>query len=850
MADMTLQAILRAQDAGFDATMKKGEERIRSFGAAAKTVDSPLAGMELRLRSARMATGQFTDTWRESLGMASRAGMVIAGAGAAIVGGLFAAAKSAIDFGSSIHDMSARTGVGSKTLTALQYAAEQTGASMGSVERGMKLMSKAAYAAQDANSEQAQSFNTLGVSVVDAHGKLKPTEKLFVEVGEALRKVENSTARAALASKILGRGGTELIPMFTDAKQSIGDFIEEAKRLGLTLDDETTAKLDDAGDAMDRFKTQARMAFMQLGVAATPALKDLTDWLSKGAASLRAFTAEHPSLVKMGVGLAGAFGGISVVVGPLLMAMPGLLSAYQMLQVWRGRGLAQLPAEAAATEARVGLLTAEAGAAERAALAQRGLTGARAGGAGAAGAGGAGAAGAGIGGGVIAGAAAFGIFGLVGEYQRQRKMGQEAVPAYLQALLRMGTGPGALWTGATHLGRAAARAGWVGKGAQEEMQYVDWQEAQRGLKASADQQARAAQDQTQAARKQSGAAQNQGEAAQQGTASAEDLTAASDTQIKAATTGADKLTDAADALTKAAGTQETAAGMLGSGLSDTLMSILTPALEWASGEKAGGGAAPAAAPQPFTVPGRGGNAPPGWTKQTLGGRGGEPEYTLYAPPADTSAADAQRVEQKRLSGDWREKAADTRAARVAASQAFFADAPAMIFAPSKPIPEVPALFPPEWHGPRGRFEGAGRQAGTMPPAIPEPKYETGTPGYEWGFDPQTGSWQPQKFRRRSFEGQGPRFESETETPLGGLPPILTGPALEPRKFHRRSFEGQGPRFESETMQQLPGPPINITQHFHGPTNAKEVEEATQRVVERVVADRERRTRYDLQPAIA
>ena len=69
-------------------------------------------------------------------------GAKIGGMGAAIVGGLTGAIMHFADAGSALNDMSARTGIGTTALAELGYAAGMAGASMESVESGVKKMQK------------------------------------------------------------------------------------------------------------------------------------------------------------------------------------------------------------------------------------------------------------------------------------------------------------------------------------------------------------------------------------------------------------------------------------------------------------------------------------------------------------------------------------------------------------------------------------------------------------------------------------------------------------------------------------------------------------------------------------
>src|SRR5678810_883649 len=69
---------------------------------------------------------------------------VAAGALSSFVTGLgvVRTVKAFADMGSEIHDMSQRTGLAADNLSELKYAADQTGTSIGEVEKALRFMQK------------------------------------------------------------------------------------------------------------------------------------------------------------------------------------------------------------------------------------------------------------------------------------------------------------------------------------------------------------------------------------------------------------------------------------------------------------------------------------------------------------------------------------------------------------------------------------------------------------------------------------------------------------------------------------------------------------------------------------
>lgn len=266
------------------------------------------------------------------------AGIAMTAAGGAIVGGMVAAATSAADYGSTLVDMSARTGASVESLSKLGYAAQQTGADMSTVENGLKFVSRNAVEAANGTGPAADAFKQLGISVTDASGNMKTAEELFVETGNALRNVDNDATRTALAMDIFGRSGNQLIPMFTDGTKSLGEFTAEAERLGLVVGTETANKMDEFGDSMDRLKMQSGMVWAQIGTLVMPTLLSITEAIVPVISRTIEWANAHPTLSK-GIGLVVfGLGVLMTTLGPILIVLPSLVQGFALVSGWLGAG--------------------------------------------------------------------------------------------------------------------------------------------------------------------------------------------------------------------------------------------------------------------------------------------------------------------------------------------------------------------------------------------------------------------------------------------------------------------------------------------------------------------------------
>jgi len=101
---------------------------------------------------------------------------------------------------------------------------------------------------------------------------------LMTDAAEGLKGLESDSARAALALKIFGRSGTEMLPMIMEG---LREAREQAREFGVVMSGESSKAAETFGDSLDRLKLVLGMAFVNLGIAAMPVLQKLVDWLTR-----------------------------------------------------------------------------------------------------------------------------------------------------------------------------------------------------------------------------------------------------------------------------------------------------------------------------------------------------------------------------------------------------------------------------------------------------------------------------------------------------------------------------------------------------------------------------------------
>ncbi|MFA6636197.1 MAG: hypothetical protein WCV56_03695, partial [Candidatus Omnitrophota bacterium] len=205
--------------------------------------------------------------------------MALAAAAAAAGAALVKIVTSTVQYGTELDKIAKQTGVTTKEMAKLQYAAEQEHASVEAITKAMPLLAKNMSQAQQGMKTYSREFDKMGISVVDAQGNLKSTYDVLLEMSEYLSTATNRTEALAIVTTLLGRRGAELLPVLLLGKKGFKDLGDEAEKLGIALDNKAAAGMKVFDDNL----TKLKKAFQGIGIAITqellPYLVTLSDKL-------------------------------------------------------------------------------------------------------------------------------------------------------------------------------------------------------------------------------------------------------------------------------------------------------------------------------------------------------------------------------------------------------------------------------------------------------------------------------------------------------------------------------------------------------------------------------------------
>lgn len=243
----------------------------------------------------------------------------------------------AIEAQDELGKMSQRVGVSVERLAGLEHAAGMSGTSLGTLEKGLKTVSTGLYDAGNGLKGAQENFDALGVSIYDTNGQLKSADAVMIEVADQFAMLEDGTQKTALATKVFGKAGLELIPMLNEGSAGLAALVAEGQKYNPV----TAASAEQAeifNDNLDRLTAAGKGMGLTFVNSVLPALAAFSQWavdLSNGD------TAEYLDTVKAaGAGLAvvlvtqvvPAFSALAGPIGLATAALVALIAAYDNLQ--------------------------------------------------------------------------------------------------------------------------------------------------------------------------------------------------------------------------------------------------------------------------------------------------------------------------------------------------------------------------------------------------------------------------------------------------------------------------------------------------------------------------------------
>ena len=184
--------------------------------------------------------------------------------------------------GDTIDKSSQKLGLSRRAYQEWEYILSQNGASIENMSAAMRTMNRLIIGGTD---EAAESFGALGLSMTDLFA-MQP-EQQFEMIVRAFQKMPAGAAKSALAVKIFGRGGMELLPLLNSSADSIDNLRTQAESLGLIMSDDMVDASVRYGDSLDTLNRTFNAFKYSIGAKILPILTTGFEKITSFAGKLR-----------------------------------------------------------------------------------------------------------------------------------------------------------------------------------------------------------------------------------------------------------------------------------------------------------------------------------------------------------------------------------------------------------------------------------------------------------------------------------------------------------------------------------------------------------------------------------
>lgn len=214
-------------------------------------------------------------------------GMIKSSGGSAAIGtslpAAFIAAGVAAD-GLAIHaglaaakigELSKATGISVPALSILGEVGGTVGIGIDQMGKALERMDRSAVAAAQASPKASNAYTQLGIAVTDATGAMRPAEAIFNDVSKRFSEMSDGPQKSALAIKIFGRAGAEMIPLLDQGGEHLKMLEDHFVKLGATIDESTAASGEELKTNMSLMQAAFTGVENELAKDLVPALNEV-----------------------------------------------------------------------------------------------------------------------------------------------------------------------------------------------------------------------------------------------------------------------------------------------------------------------------------------------------------------------------------------------------------------------------------------------------------------------------------------------------------------------------------------------------------------------------------------------
>lgn len=180
--------------------------------------------------------------------------------------------KGSIDAADRMRDLSKQFGINVTTLSQYQSAVQKSGSSLEALARGFKFLAKE-------GAEGSKALEAMGIEARNADGSVKDLNDLFGEVSDKFKSYKDGAEKAALAQRLFGKAGAELIVLLNEGSAGLEAMRKRSDELGTSISTNLANQADQFNDNLTDLGGLARGFANDVAEKVLPALNSFSEYL-------------------------------------------------------------------------------------------------------------------------------------------------------------------------------------------------------------------------------------------------------------------------------------------------------------------------------------------------------------------------------------------------------------------------------------------------------------------------------------------------------------------------------------------------------------------------------------------
>ncbi|MEM8668723.1 MAG: hypothetical protein AAGG48_14480 [Planctomycetota bacterium] len=215
--------------------------------------------------------------------MKSMGGLATAAAGLAGVASIGNEIRKSFANIDNLAKTSDKLGIATEKLTALRFAAEESGVSASTTDMALQRMVRRIAEAAQGSGEAVGALQELGLSA-ERLAMLAPDEQ-FAALADAMSEVSGQGDRVRLSMKLFDSEGVSLVNTLRLGSKGLAEYQREAEKLGLTVSRFDAQQVEKANDALGRVAKSIEGISNQVAIRLAPLVEGVAKSFAKWSSS-------------------------------------------------------------------------------------------------------------------------------------------------------------------------------------------------------------------------------------------------------------------------------------------------------------------------------------------------------------------------------------------------------------------------------------------------------------------------------------------------------------------------------------------------------------------------------------